>query len=449
MTLFNWLFARHHQGTFILRIDDSDPVRSKEEYTQNIIEGLKWLGIDWDEGPDIGGPSGPYKQSERREIYKPYLERLFQKNAVYRCYCTPEELDLERKKQQEQGEVPKYLEKCSHLTVEQEQQFLIQGRKPAIRFRNPGKVVEFEDMVRGRIKVNMSQFGDFLIARSDGSPLLNFAVIIDDIEMKITHVIRGEDFLNATPYQILIYDALGVPPPKIANLSFIYAPDHTKLSKRHGATAITQYRDMGYLPEAMVNFLALLGWNPGDEREFFTKEQLIAQFDFDKVQKGAPVFNIKKLNWFNSHYIKQKTDEELADLLKPFASDKATKDQLAKIAPLIKERIEKLSDFATLCGFFWERPKPSVDQFASPMVKLQIDQAVKALEALSTWNVGAINGALQPLPEKNGWKTADFFMTLRLAITGNKVTPPLSESLGILGKEETLSRLRLASSELS
>lgn len=442
--LFNWLFARHHGGVFILRIDDSDPVRSKGEFAENIMEGLRWLGIDWDEGPDVGGPNGPYRQSERRSIYRPYIEKLFKEDAVYWCYCTPEELETERKRQQEKGEMPRYLGRCSHLTARQREEFERQGRKPAIRFRNPGGGVEFEDMVRGEIKVDMSQFGDFLIVRSDGSPLLNFAVIIDDIEMKITHVIRGEDFLNATPYQILMYRALGVDPPKIANLSFVYGPDHTKLSKRHGATGITEYRDMGYLPEAMINFMALLGWSPGDDREIFSKEQLIAEFDFDKVQKGAPVFNINKLNWFNGYYIRQKTDQELAKLLKPFAPEEATEGQLVKVAPLIKERIEKLADFKTLCEFFWTRPELSTVLFSDSDAKLHLSEAISNLSNLSSWTKDSINVALQSIPGRNGWKTGDFFMTLRISIAGSKVTPPLSESLVILGKRAILLRLKAA-----
>lgn len=442
--LFNWLFTRHHKGVFIIRIDDSDALRSKREFEENILEGLRWLGINWDEGPDIGGPYGPYRQSERRGVYAPYIKKLLDKDAAYYCYCTPEELEAERQKQQEKGLVPRYSGKCSHLTSAERLELEKEGKKPAMRFRNPGKVVKFHDMVRGEIEVDMGQFGDFLIVRSDGSPLLNFAVIIDDIEMKITHVVRGEDFLNATPYQILMYEALGVKPPEIANLSFIYAPDHTKLSKRHGATAVSEFREMGYLPEAMINFLALLGWNPGDEREIFSKEQLIKEFDFDKVQKGAPVFNINKLNWFNGHYIRQKSETELAEVLKPYAPSAATKKEIVQIVPLIKERIVKLSDFRSLAGFFWTRPEVKPELFLGRDSAEHLKSSLTSLTELSNWTKDNINAALQPLPGKHGWKTGDFFMSLRIAVTGSKVTPPLSESLEILGKEETMARLKLA-----
>lgn len=447
--LFNWLFARHNKGTFILRIDDSDPVRSKKEFEKNIIEGLHWLGLDWDEGPDIGGDLGPYRESERRHLYDVYITKLLKKDAAYYCYCTPQELEEERKKQQESSQVPKYSGKCSHLSEEEKQKHLADGHKPAIRFRNRGGLVKFHDMVRGDIEVDMTQFGDFLIARSDGSPLLNFSVIIDDIEMEITHVIRGEDFLNATPYQILIYEALEVKPPEIANLSFVYAPDHTKLSKRHGATAVTEYRDLGYLPEAMLNFLALIGWNPGDEREIFTREELIKEFDFAKVQKGAPIFNIEKLNWYNQHYLQKKSDKELSQLLKPFVPASVSLDLLSKIAPLIKERINKFSDISGLAGFFWEAPSPTKDLFKDQNSAAHLSEAISSLSALSVWKKDDLNSTLQPIPEKNGWKTGDFFMTMRLAVTGSRVTPPLSESIEILGKEETVKRVQEAIKRLS
>lgn len=442
--LFNYLFARHHGGTFILRIDDTDQARNQPGSEENIIDGLRWLGINWDEGPDVGGSNAPYRQSERLEIYKPYIKKLLDQGSAYYCYCTQGELEQERKDQQELGLVPKYSGKCSHLTDEEKKRLESEGGKPVVRFRNLGGIVKFTDMVRGEIAVDMGQFGDFVIVRSNGYPLLNFAVLVDDIEMKITHAIRGEDFLNATPYQILVYKALGVEPPQIANLSFLYGPDHTKLSKRHGATGITEYRDMGYLPEAMVNFLALLGWNPGDEREIFSKDQLIAEFDFDKVQKGAPVVNLNKLNWFNSYYIKKKSDSELAKLLRPFAPSQATENQLIRIAPLVKERIERLSDFKTLCSFFWTKPEVGVKLFSDPNAKFHLSEAVSSLSNLSNWAKDNINIALQPIPQGHSWKTGDFFMTLRIAITGSRVTPPLSESLEILGREEAVARLRVA-----
>jgi nondiscriminating glutamyl-tRNA synthetase len=445
--LFNWLFARHHQGTFILRIDDTDTDRNQAGAIDNILDGLNWLGLTWDEGPDIGGPFAPYRQSERTLIYRRYTERLFAADDAYHCYCTPQELEVERKKQQDEGKVPRYSGRCAHLTPSQRQKFASEGRQPAIRFRNSGETVTFTDMVRGKITVDMSQFGDFIIVRSNGLPLLNFAVVVDDIEMKITHVIRGEDFLNATPFQLLMYKALGADLPQIANLSFIYAADHTKLSKRHGATSIAEFRDLGYLPEALVNFLALLGWNPGDDREVFTKDELVSEFTIERVQKGAPVFNLTKLNWFNSLYIRKTPDETLAALLKPLAPVPAKPDQLVRIVPLIKERIERLSDFSGLCRFFWERPKMEKTMFKANAVD-HLEKAANVLTKIDDWKLATINAALQPLPTASGWKIGDFFMTLRLAISGSKVTPPLSESLEILGKPETISRFKSAQAVL-
>lgn len=417
-TLFNWLFTRHNHGTFILRIDDSDAARSKPEFEEDIISGIKWLGLNWDEGP--------FRQSENTAIYNKYVDQLMASGNAYKCYCSPEDLEKEREEQRASKQVPRYSGRCRSLTAQQKAELEERNIQPVIRFKVSDEKVTFTDMVRGEITVDMAQFGDFVIVRSDGSPLLNLAVVVDDIEMKITHVIRGEDFLNATPFQILIYQALKYPVPEIANLSFIYAPDHTKLSKRHGATGLSEYRQMGYLPEAVVNFLALLGWNPGDgdDREIFSLDQLVTEFDISRVQKSAPTFNLEKLNWFNEHYIRQKSDAELVELAKPFTQYAITPE----IVSLIKERITTLSEIDALVKFFFVRP-----EVQSGLNKDYLQAAIETL------NQGT---DLAEMAKAKGWKVGDFFMHLRQAICGQKVTPPLTESMLILGKDEVLTRIK-------
>ncbi len=431
--LFNFLFAKHHEGAFILRIDDSDATRSKKEFEDDIVNSLKWLGITWDEGPDIGGPFAPYRQSERLGSYQKYLDQLLETKKAYRCFCSKEELEEKKKAAEAKGEAYVYDGKCRGLTASQIQNNLEAKKTFVVRLINPNKTVTFKDMVRGEISVDSTLAGDFILARSDGSPLLNFAVVIDDIEYQITHAIRGEDFLNATPYQILIYEALGVTPPEIANLSFIYAPDHTKLSKRHGATGISEFKELGYLAEAMVNFLAFLGWNPGDDREIFSLSQLIKEFDFDKVQKGAPTFNKEKLDWYNQHYIQILPAEDLAQRLTEFT--KRAPEEIKKVLPLVRDRLVTLKDFDQLTNFFFEQPE------AKPGDKAILTFAIATLE--KDWDGKILEEKARAWCQENKIKVGDYFMTLRVAVTGKTATPPLWDIMEILGKEETLTRLRL------
>ena len=424
--LFNFLFTKHNGGDFILRIDDSDPVRSKKEFENDIVETLKWLGIYWDEGPDIGGPFAPYRQSERKNSYQKYVNQLLANKKAYRCYCTREELDEKRKVAESAGKVYIYDQKCKSLVNQP-------LNKPfVVRLINPNKVVTFDDMVRGHIEVDSTSAGDFILTRPDGSALLNFAVVIDDIEYQITHAIRGEDFLNATPYQILIYEALGVKPPQIANLSFIYAPDHTKLSKRHGATGMSEYRELGYLSEAVVNLLAFLGWNPGDDREIFSLEELIKEFDFDRVLKGAPTFNKVKLDWYNQQYIKKLSDTELVDRLKLFTA--CQQEKILELLPLVRDRMVTLKDFDKLTEYFFEKPttggqNPQILSHAQGVLEKNFDGVVLETEARK-WCA------------ENNVKVGDYFMALRLAVTGLSATPPLWDVMKILGHDETLARLK-------
>lgn len=432
--LFNFLFAKHHGGDFILRIDDSDQIRSKKEFEEDIINSLKWLGIFWDEGPDIGGPHGSYRQSERIHSYQKYADHLLKSGKAYRCYCSKEELEEKKRAAEATGQIYVYDGTCRETRQEA-------NDLSVIRLRNPNKIVTFTDMVRGKISVDSTPAGDFILMRSDGSPLLNFAVVVDDIEYGITHAIRGEDFLNATPYQILIYEALKIKPPEIANLSFIYAPDHTKLSKRHGATGISEYREMGYLPEAMVNFLAFLGWNPGDDRELFTIDELIKEFDFDKVQKSAPTFNKVKLDWYNQQYIRSLDDITLAKRLEKFTSQDSV--QIVKVLLLIKDRLVTLADFDHLTEYFWQTPtiEPDLLKKYQSSTKSVLTHAMKILN--EKWDGKVLEEEARAFCGEKKIKVGDYFMILRIAVTGRTATPPLWDVMEILGKDETLRRLSL------
>lgn len=423
--LFNFLFAKQHEGNFILRIDDSDTKQAKKEFEEDILDSLKWLGIFWDEGPDVGGPFAPYRQSQRQEIYKKYSDKLLSEKKAYRCFCTKEELEAKKKAAKIRGEIYKYDQKCLRLPAKESGPF-------TIRFLNPNKTVAFTDMVRGEIAVDTSMVGDFIIVRSEGFALLNFAAVVDDIEMGITHAIRGEDFLNATPYQILIFEALERTPPQFTNLSFIYAPDHTKLSKRHGATGVSEFKQLGYLPEAMVNFLAFLGWNPGDDREIFSLEELVKEFDFSRVQKGAPTFNQAKLDWYNQKYLRAIPERDLTKRVTDFTS-RPEKD-IQKVLPLIKDRLVTLKDFDPLSNFFWSAPQVKTKN--SPVLA----HARSVLE--KSWDAKILEDEARKYSATNNIKVGDYFMILRVAVTGKTATPPLWDVMQILGREETLARLK-------
>jgi len=316
--LFNYLFAKKNQGSFILRIEDTDPKRSKSEFEKNIMENLRWLGIEWNEGPDAEGDYGPYKQSQRREIYVKYLKKLLAQGDAYYCFCTKEELEVEREYQLSIGQPPKYSGKCVNLPKEVVKKHLAEGKPSVIRFKTPLKKVEFDDSVRGHLEFDASLIGDMVIAKNLNYPLYNFTCAIDDYEMRISHVIRGEDHLSNTPKQILIQRVLGFSQPKYAHLPLILGPDRAKLSKRHGAISISEYKKQGFLPEAMINFIAFLGWHPGTERYIYSLPALIKEFSLERVQKSGAVFNLKRLDFLNGFYIRGKSIEKLAELCLPY-----------------------------------------------------------------------------------------------------------------------------------
>jgi len=447
--LFNWFFAKHYQGKFVLRIDDSDPKRRQKEYEEDILESLKWLGVSWDEGPDIGGAYGPYRQSERMGRYWQYVERLLKEGKAYYCFCSPQELEKERKKMLAEGRAPKYLGKCRSLTKAQIERLKKQGRKGAVRLKvNPGKV-SFIDPSRGKVTVKAEEIGDFVIARADKSALLVTAATIDDHEMKITHTIRGEDYLNFVPRQILLFNALDFKPPVFAHLAFIYGPDGAKLSKRHGAVAVSDYKKEGYLPEALVNYLVLLGWSPKDDREILDIEEVIKLFDLQDVGEAGPRFDLKKLDWMNSVYIRKKSNKELLQLIKPFAPKKMADDLINQTIPLVKDRLRKLADYPGLVDFFMKRPKVPENLVLQKgedekMIKSQLAISVRRAEKVKTWQAENLEKVFRELAKENDWHVGKYFMVVRLCLTGKTATPPLFETMEVLGKRESIERLKKA-----
>lgn len=399
--LLNYAFARKNNGEFILRLEDSDIKRNIPEAEESIYAGLSWLGLSWDEGPDKGGPFVPYRLSERLELYKEKAGELIKKGLAY----------------EDQG---------------------------AIRFKNPGADIEWKDLIRGHIKFPGQEVTDFVIMKSDGYPTYNFAVAIDDLEMEITHVIRGEEHISNTPRQIAIYKAFEKSTPFFAHHPTLRNMERKKLSKRRDPVDLRMYREEGYLAEALVNFLCLLGWSHPEEKEIFTLPEFVEKFDISRVRKAGPVFDTKKLDWLNGMYIRQKSDEDLTRLVRERIPTVANVDQefLMKVAPLVKDRISKLSEIEPLISFFWDTPQIAKEVFDDPARSaLHITAALNALRKVDQWNLSGINKALQKEVEDNGFKTGDFYMTLRKAFTGKAVTPPINDSMAILGRDQVLHRL--------
>lgn len=460
--LFNYLFAKKNNGSFVLRIEDTDKERSKPEYAEDIIEELKWLGLNWTEGPDIGGKYGPYKQSERLNIYRRYLEGLLKENKAYRCFCTEDELESQRQYHYSQGEAPRYSGKCSQLSKEEIEKCLKEGKPWVLRFRSKAKKIVFEDMVRGRVEFDSGLIGDMVIAKDLDTPLYNFAVVIDDFEMKISHVIRGDDHLSNTPKQILMQEALGIPQPQYAHLPMILGEDRSKMSKRHGDTSVLSYRKAGYLPETLVNFMAFLGWNPGDEREIFSLPALVKEFSFEKVQKAGAIFNSQRLDFLNGFYIRQKSNEKLAELCAPYLieaglirKEDVLSAELSKIISLYKERLKKLSEITDLADFFfkdklvYEKDLLKWKTMIYPEIKDSLSLSEKILSGINKkdWTKENIENILMAEAEKSGDR-GRILWPLRVALSGKKASAGPFEIAEILGKEKTIKRISEACSFL-
>ncbi len=465
--LFNALYARHAGGTFLLRLEDTDVARSTVAFEADILEGLHWLGITWDEGPDAAGgddsgPYGPYRQMQRLERYAEAVADLLGRDLAYPCFCTPEELDSDRKGQEAAHLPPKYVGRCATLTTDDRAARATGGRPPAIRFRVPAEVVAFDDAVRGRVEIDTSNLGgDFVIVRGDGTPLYHFTVVVDDAAMEISHVIRGEDHLSNTPKHILLFRALGHPEPVFAHLPLILNADRTKMSKRKSQTAISDYIAQGFIREALVNYLALLGWSTGSEEEILSFDEIAARFDLDHVQKGGAVFDLERLQWMNGQWIRRLTDDDLVTRLLPFLEAEhiagridrtPTADEVQVLLPMIRERLPTLGAVGDLIGFLWidqlnvERAflVPKRWDAATTLAGLTAARAVIADTGAVSFEADELEPPLRGLAEARGWKAGDLFMAIRVAVTGRTATPPLFDTLVALGRERTLARLGAA-----
>jgi glutamyl-tRNA synthetase len=450
--LYAWLYARRHGGQFVLRIADTDAKRVSEDNYRAVLDDLEWLGLAWDEGPGVGGPFGPYRQSERFERYQAASRRMLDAGRAYLCYCTAEEVEERRKRQGRK--TPGYDGHCRNLTAGQSAAYEAEGRRPAVRFKVPeGRTVTFDDAVRGAISTRSAQIPDFVIQRSDGSPTYMLAATVDDALMNISHVIRGEDLIPATPRQLLVREALGVVDvPVFAHLPLIVDGRGRPLSKRWGDVAVRAYRDNGFLPEAMINYLALLGWSYDDKTTIFSVDELIDKFSLERVGRNPAAFDVNKLEWLNGHYIRAASIEDIVDRLVPFcvrerlpADTPEGRKLLRAVTPLITERMKRLTEGPGMIAFLFERRSP--DDKARRALEGQqgyLSDAARALEALEQWSAPEIERALRGLADERSLKPKQAFQPIRAAVTGTLVSPPLFESLEILGRRETLDRLRAA-----
>lgn len=455
--LFNYLWARRNEGTFIVRSEDTDLERSSRESEHNILQALRWLNIQWDEGIEVGGVHGPYRQTDRLGLYKEHTEKLLASGHAYYCYCSEEELEQERQALIAKGETPRYLGKCRSLSSEQRAAFELEGRKPVVRFRVPdGQAIHISDQVRGDVVFESDGIGDYVIVKSDGIPTYNFAVVIDDISMAITHVIRGEEHLSNTPRQVLIYEALGAPAPQFAHISLILNTDGGKMSKRDGDTAVIDYQQKGYLPEAIVNFIALLGWAPSGEEEFYTLDQLANLFSLDRVSKSPAVFDRHKLDYINTHYIKESSAERLAELALPYLEelgfppyDQCSTEQQQWLVSFINAVSEKISYLAEVKGFihYFNGDTPLEPEGEAlevlkgeqvPSVLALFKEKVQALELLSGETVKVL---LKQMTKELKLGGKFVYMPVRVALTGQMHGPELYDIIPLLGLDNVLGRI--------
>lgn len=451
--LFNWLFARQKNGKFILRIEDTDKERSKDEYINDIADGLSWLGIDWDEGPERNDHHGPYKQSERLEIYQKYAQELLDEKKAYHCFCTSEELQKERQDQESKKQPPKYSGRCRKLSEEEIAKLKAEGRKPCVRFIVEGKKIKFKDLVKGSVEFDTALFGDFVILKSDGVPTFMFAGAIDDSLMKITHVIRGEDHLSNTPRQILLLDALNFAMPEYGHLPLILNPDRSKLSKRKNPTSISaDFKNKGYLPEAMVNFIVLMGWSSKTGKEIWALKDLINEFDFDAVGKSPSIFDQQKLDWLNGYYIRKLPIGELARLSLPFLQGSGFEDGKEKLLvalSLVQERIKVLSEVPDLIDFLFSPPANFQDILVGKgstkeKTKKALEKALEHLEKEDDFSRDSLEQLLRAVANKHDLSAGEILWPIRVALTGKDASPGAFEVLEALGKEESLKRIRTA-----
>lgn len=448
--LYDYALAKKYNGQFIIRIEDTDQKRYVDGAENRILQVIKDYGISWDEGPDIGGPYGPYIQTKRLDIYQKYIKILLEKKLAYYCFCSQERLDKIRAEQKKNKQIPKYDRHCLNLSQEEINQKIKAGEKYVIRLKLPdNEEVVFDDLIRGQIKFNTKELDDQVLIKSNGIPTYHFAVVVDDHLMNITHIFRGEEWISSTPKQILLYRYLGWEMPKFAHLTVLLDPDgHGKMSKRRGSVSARSFLDDGYLPEAVLNFLMLLGWNPGTDREFFTLEEFINEFSLDHLHKKSPIFDRKKLDHFNASYIRQKNDQELFPYFRKFLL-KASDKQIKILIPVLKDRLTKFSELPQILNFLFE----DVDYKKELLLKkgTSSDLAVDMLEktkSLFNQNFENLQERIMMLIKKNNWNLGEYFMVLRVAICASDFTPPVVECLPALGKEAVLRKLNIALEKL-
>lgn len=449
--LFNWLFARKHDGVFVLRLEDTDLLRSSEESSAGIIDGLKWLGLDWDEGPGTGGSYGPYHQSERLPIYSKYLEQLIASSQAYYCFCSNEVLQQEKDAARNEKRDYKYSGRCRDLTPEEVQNRLSRGLKPVIRIKAPASgVCVVHDLIRGDVEFSNALMDDFIIAKSDGWPTYNFAVVVDDATMNITHVIRAEEHLSNTPKQLLIYERLGLRPPLFAHVSMILAPDRSKLSKRHGATSVQEFREQGYLPEALVNYLALLGWSSGDDRDFWGLGDMVAEFSLDNISRSPAIYDTEKLTWMNGHYLSTTSTERILDLIADHNQIKKwlsvyPREYLLQALGLVIGRVKTLNEIPPAIEYFCEEIEHYDDKGVNKHFKKTnavdiLTTLVNLVEKCSPFEAQPIETMLREQADIMQLKAAELIHPARLALSGRTNTPGLFEIMELLGREKCRKR---------
>lgn len=455
--LFDWAYARHTGGTFIFRIEDTDRERVTDEYIQAAIDTLKWLGLRWDEGPEVGGPNGPYLQSQRLDLYATWAAKFLEQKDAYKCYCSADELEAVREAQRAANQAPGYNGNCRDLSADQIAKFEAEGRKPVIRMRMPDGGTTFTDLIRGEVSFDHNFVPDFVLVRGDGSPLYTLAVAVDDVLMKVTHVLRGEDLLSSTPRQIRVYQAMGVKPedyPVFAHLPFVMGQDNTKLSKRNGEVSIAWYRQAGYLPEAICNYLALLGWSPGDDLENISMKELTELFTVERVHSSPARFDMKKLEAINGDKIRALTIDEFMTWALPFLTQagviSGTPEELALVKqalPIIQERITTLAEIPPMLKFLFVKEfavdADSLPKISDSQSKEVLKVSYEQLQSLGDWTHESIEGVLRAaLIDGMALKPRIAFGAVRIAVTGSHISPPLFESMQLLGRDKSLARIK-------
>jgi glutamyl-tRNA synthetase len=445
--LFSWAFARHHGGAFVLRVEDTDTGRVSEEAFHGVMESLRWLGMDWDEGPDVGGPFRPYRQSQRGDLYDERVRQLLEQGDAYPCYCTPEELEERRRAAQAAGRAPGYDGRCRTLTDAERANREAEGRPKVIRFAMPQRDLIVRDLVKGDVHFAAGALQDFVLVRSDGSPVFLLAVAVDDMLMRMTHVIRGEDLLASAPRNAAVIEALGGTVPRYAHLPLLVGADRQPLSKRHGSSSVEALREQGFLPEALVNYLALLGWSKDAETTFLTRQELVESFDLSRVSSNPAAFDTTKLEWMNNHYIQQLDHEELAARCLHFLTAAGLTpdlELLRRAMPLVRERMKRLTQSVDLLRFLFTDDIELDEKARAVVAKAPegyLGRVAQELTSVDPWTSQAIETALDGLAEREGLSRKNAFQPVRAAVTGSTVSPPLPESMELLGRDRTVERL--------